>query len=295
MNILVVGSQGFIGSHLVDFLLESGHTVIGCDLVESYSSNFRYFKVSVFSVEFEQIFQKYRIDLCINAAGSGNVPYSLQQPLSDYEANTHSVFVILNTIWRLQPSCKFIQISSAAVYGNPAKLPIGEQDSLAPISPYGYHKLISENICKEYFHLFSIPIVIIRPFSVYGPRLRKQLFWDIYKKCSEGETLSLFGTGRETRDFIHVRDLCELILIVANKARFSCDIFNAATGKETTIAEVAALFVNQFPNIKSVLFSGEEKLGDPKNWRADVSRIEAIGFIPQVDIQTGINDYINSI
>jgi len=292
LKILVLGARGFIGMNVVNSLVGLGYTLVGCDLVEHSTHEYSYHKISIYSSDFESLFEE-PIDVCINAAGSGNVSYSTIHPLSDFESNTLAVIKILDAIRRFRPSCRYIHISSAAVYGNPKRLPIHEKNQLAPISPYGYHKWISEIICKEYHHLYNIAISIIRPFSVYGNGLRKQLLWDICQKLSSNDSVKLFGTGKETRDFIHIADLCNLIEKIIDTDVNNYKIYNAGTGIETTLEKIAQLFCKYSMGEKSISFSGEKKIGDPLNWRADISRASTLGFIPQVAIEDGIEQYIN--
>ena len=243
--------------------------------------------------DWEQLFKNNKIDVCINAAGNGNVSNSITYPLLDFRANSLEVICILDAIRLYNPECKYLHISSAAVYGNPKQLPIKEDDKLAPLSPYGYHKLMSEIICKEYYHLYNLPITIIRPFSVYGNGLKKQLFWDICEKQLRNKNIILFGTGKETRDFLHISDLLQLINVVIENSAFKCDIYNAATGIETTIKQIADIFWKNFPKGKKIGFSGELKKGDPLNWRADISRVNKLGFEPKIKLNDTIIDYIN--
>ncbi len=292
MNILILGSQGFIGIHLVTFFLSKSYSVTGCDLVEYSTQSFTYHKVSILSPDFDSIFIDQSFEVCINASGSGNVPYSISHPLSDFEANTIAVAKVLDTIRKHNPSCKYVHISSAAVYGNPKQLPIKEDGRLAPLSPYGFHKVMSETICKEYYQLYNLSIAIIRPFSVYGNGLRKQLLWDICQKLHNDKNASLFGTGRETRDFLHISDLLQLIMEIVENSLFEYNIYNAATGTETTIRQIADIFEKNFPGQKQISFSGEVKKGDPINWRADISLVTELGFSPKVTLNDSIVDYI---
>ncbi len=293
MNILILGSQGFIGTHLCNYFTANNHNVVGVDVMEVPANiNYDYIKVSRLTSQWDEIFKTNFFDVCINAAGSGNVSYSVSHPLIDFEANTLDVIKILDAIKQYQPTCKYIHLSSAAVYGNPSKLPISEMDNTQPISPYGYHKMMSEIICKEYAHLFNLKIAIIRPFSIFGNGLRKQLIWDICLKLKTNNTISLFGTGNETRDFIHISDFVQLINIVLEKALFNCDIFNAASGKETSINEVVKVFSSFYNQQKEILFNGETKPGDPINWCADINAIAALGFKPSANFNTSITNYI---
>lgn len=292
MKIIILGARGFIGGNLVSYFLSKNCEVSGIDVVEATAVNYDYQKVSILSSDFETIFNQHNFDVCINASGSGNVGHSLSYPLSDFEANTYTVSKVLDTIKKYRPLCKYIHISSAAVYGNPARLPVKETDALAPLSPYGYHKMMSELICKEYYYLFEVPVSIIRPFSVFGIGLRKQLFWDICLKLNNSNNITLFGTGNESRDFIHISDLMALVDIIINKSSFKCDIYNAALGIETTIREVADIFERHYDGEKKITFGGNVKAGDPNNWKADTSSIKDLGFTPAVDFQSSVVDYI---
>lgn len=295
MNILILGSEGFIGSHLCNYFIKQAESVTGADLLEQANSNcYIYNKVSRLSPEWEDLFASQNFDVCINAAGSGNVPYSLSHPLIDFEANTLDVIRLLDALRKYQPNCKYLHISSAAVYGNPTSLPVIETDKLQPVSPYGFHKFMSEIICREYHQLFGIQTSIIRPFSVYGPGLRKQLFWDICKKINEaGDSgITLYGTGLESRDFIYIDDLMNLIRLIIEQSDFKNDIYNAASGIETSIHEITQIIKTKKKSI-SIAFSGESRKGDPLNWRADVTKIKALGWSPKTSMNAGIYNYLD--
>lgn len=294
MNIVILGCQGFIGSNLCNHFVEEKHVVYGVDVLENPANvKYNYIKVSRLSSQWGELLKSNAFEVCINAAGSGNVSYSVTHPLIDFEANSLDVFQILDAIRIYQPTCKYLHISSAAVYGNPISLPIKETDALQPISPYGYHKMMSEIICKEYAHLFNIPVAIVRPFSIYGNGLRKQLIWDICNKISKNNEITLFGTGKETRDFIHITDFILLIDLIIKANRFKCEVYNAASGNETSILDVANIFMESFSIPKKINFNKEIKKGDPINWRADISQICKMGFMPKADFKHSIMEYIN--
>src|SRR5215211_1274307 len=111
-QILILGSEGFIGSHIVQYFLNKNYKVYGCDLFEAPSLEYRYFKVSRLSPEWESVLSANKFNYCINAAGSGNVPYSMEHPVIDYEANTLDTIHILDAIRRYAPTSKYIHISS---------------------------------------------------------------------------------------------------------------------------------------------------------------------------------------
>jgi UDP-glucose 4-epimerase len=295
IKLLILGSEGFIGSHLVKHFLLQDYEVIGCDLFETsqVGDTYTYVKVSRLSPEWEEVFATFKPAVCINAAGSGSVPYSVQHPFSDFEANTLDTARLLDVLRRLSPESKYLHISSAAVYGNPASLPVDEKAALHPLSPYGWHKLMAENLCSEYHSIFSVPVSVIRPFSVYGAGLRKQLLWDICTKLRHAGEISLFGTGKESRDFIHVTDLAVLVDCIVRRSPFKNDIYNAASGRETTIEEIAREFERCYDGAKTISFSGKGRAGDPVNWKADIRKAGSLGFQPAVALPDGIRNYIS--
>ena len=292
MKILILGSEGFIGSNLVRYYLNKGNSVHGADLMEVGTQKYIYFKISRLSPELDEMLQQNSFDACINAAGSGNVPYSMTHPVSDFEANSLDTIRLLDGLRRLQPHCRYLHISSAAVYGNPQQLPVYEHDRLLPMSPYGWHKLVSEQLCKEYSTIFNLHTAIARPFSVYGPGLKKQLFWDLYQKVSRAEhhsTIELWGTGKESRDFIFIDDLVEAFDCILHQGELKGEEYNVASGKEVTIGEIASIFIKSMDLPVQVQFNQQVRAGDPQNWRADISKISGLRFTNKVEITDGIN------
>jgi dTDP-glucose 4,6-dehydratase/UDP-glucose 4-epimerase len=201
------------------------------------------------------------------------------------------VYLLLHNIRKYQPSCRFITFSSAAVYGNPDTLPICERMSSSPLSPYGFHKMLSEHICTEFFKLYQILTCSLRIFSAFGPGLYKQLFWDLAKKTDESEIVELFGTGNESRDFIYIDDLVSAVDIIVSKASFTGEVINVSSGKEILIRHAAETFLNHYKPGAELKFSGIAKPGDPLNWKADISKLKSLGFDPCVSFEEGVKKY----
>ncbi len=291
MKILILGSEGFIGSHCVAHFSKRNHHIFGVDLFEQPSKEYTYRKVSRLSFEIENIISENDFDLIINASGSGNVGLSMNHPLIDFESNCLDLIKVLDAIRKFKPQVKLIHLSSAAVYGNPKKLPIKETDELKPLSAYGWHKLISENLCTEYVQLYGLNISILRPFSVYGKGLKKQIFWDVYNKLIINNiSLELMGTGNESRDFIHVNDLVNAIEIVAQNSPMIGDIYNVASGIETAIEKAINIFINSLDFKTVIRFNTQVRKGDPLNWCADISKLKSIGFGSPILIEEGLGD-----
>lgn len=290
MKILIIGSEGFIGSHCVAYFKSIGYDVFEANLSKNTSENC--FTIDRSNSNFSEPFQNHKFDVCINASGSAHVGFSFENPSIDYELNVVNVQKILVCIRNFNPSCKFINFSSAAVYGNPKSLPIKENSICKPMSPYGFHKLQSELLLTEYHNFFGLKTCSLRVFSAYGPGLKKQLFWDLYQKTLQDDTIKLYGTGLETRDFIYIDDLIQIIDLVIEKSSFDGAIYNVANNKETTIDRVAQVFKNELSPEKKVLFNGEVRLGDPNNWLADISKLKKMGYIQKVNIIDGLKNYV---
>jgi dTDP-glucose 4,6-dehydratase/UDP-glucose 4-epimerase len=290
-KILIIGSKGFIGSHCLAYYRQQGAEVFGCDVMIDYTDPL-YFLIDATNADYRDIFENNAIDVCINCSGAASVADSMRNPRRDFELNTHNVFKMLDAIRLFRPECKFIQLSSAAVYGNPAVLPIIENSQVNPISPYGWHKLYSENICHEFATVYKSKIAILRPFSVFGKGLKKQLFWDVFHKLKAEKPFELFGTGHETRDFIHITDLVLMIDLLINKCDFKCNIYNAANGESVKIKEI----INEFALLSGFntpySFSNQVKAGDPLFWQSDISKMRALGYKRTVTSQQGLNEYI---
>lgn len=291
MKILVVGSKGFIGSHVFEYFRGKGYQIFGADSIVDYTSE-NYFLIDSVKTGFKEIFEQESFDLCINCSGAANVPESLKNPLRDFRLNVTIVFEILEAIRKHNTSCKMINLSSAAVYGNPASLPVKESQACDPLSPYGMHKYYSEKICYEFYRFFDIKTVSLRIFSAFGEGLQKQLFWDVFKKSTRDRKIELFGTGKETRDFIYIKDLVSLIENVAVYATFDGKAINAASGQETSIKDAVSIFLSLWnPKLKAH-FTGLERKGDPNRWIADVSIAKSLGFVNHYSIEEGLANYI---
>ncbi len=293
-KLLIIGAEGFIGSHLLQHCINEGkYECWGSDVVANYGEK-NYRQIDATNSDFNDLFAEQQFTACINCSGAASVPDSLAYPLRDYNLNTVNVFKILEAIRRNSPTCKFLNLSSAAVYGNPAHLPIKETDAVQPLSPYGYHKRQAEVICEEYHRLFGAHTSSVRIFSAFGPGLRKQLLWDIWKKINASSHVRLFGTGSETRDFIYITDLVAALLLVLENARYTGEVYNVANGEEVSIGAVANLFTTHYPQA-IISFSGEERKGDPACWKADITLLKNMGYHQQVTMEKGIANYVSWI
>jgi UDP-glucose 4-epimerase len=288
MKILILGSEGFIGSNLVSFFKKQNQDVVSADIILKVEDN--YILINPESPNFASLFQNNIFDVCINATGAANVQFSFTYPHTDYYLNTANVYAILDSIRLFNPNCAFINLSSAAVYGNPKSLPILENSIIKPASPYGLHKQYSEQICTEFYDFFGIKTISVRIFSAYGPGLRKQLFWDLYQKLKiNNETIELYGTGEETRDFVYIDDLIQAIHNIILSEFYTGNTINIASGVSSTIKTASLCFINNInPNLK-VIFNKQTKEGDPLYWEANIDLLKSLGYKSQTTLLDGIS------
>lgn len=294
MKLLVIGSKGFIGKHCVEYFRRIGFKVCGVDIKECTEEE--YIQITNFELEITKLIKSEKFDLIVNSSGKADINLSFIETLDDFHSNCMQTMQILNAIRQNSIKTKYIHISSAAVYGNPVTLPINEESEIKPVSPYGYHKSISEIICREYSELFGLNIAIIRPFSVYGIGLRKQILWDIfnnYLKNSNTKEIILYGTGNESRDYLYIDDLLEALylIILNNISNFS--IYNLASGIETKISELSIKFISYIDSECKIKFGGQIKEGNPINWKADISKISNLGFFPKISLEVGLKKVAN--
>lgn len=292
-NIIITGVNGFIGSYAAKQCIEKQYNVIGTDIHStSITDGIIYTQLNLISDDIDELIKKSEPYAIVHCAGMADVNYSMEHPDSDFISNVMITRKLLYSLKEYAPDAKFIFMSSAAVYGNPPELPIREDFALTPISPYALHKVLVENICGYFIRQFNLDIRILRVFSTYGDGLKKQIFWDMGQKIKNTGHLKLFGTGHETRDFIHISDLAKVITLIMEAPKNDIYIFNVGNGKEVEISEIARLFCKEMGYSDDIIsFSQVMRAGNPSNWQADISRIQALGYQETVSLSKGIENY----
>lgn len=289
MKILILGASGFIGHFCVRSFSED------CDVtgIDAQPGMKDVLIDTDFSVTLKEL-ATGSYDLVLNCAGSSNVSQSFHDPKRDFELNALLVQKILTTIRDYSSHTKFINISSAAVYGNPKVLPISETDELQPLSPYGSHKKMSEEFIHSYCHLYHLKGLSVRIFSAYGEGLKRQFFYDLYTKFqANAQRIELAGTGKESRDFICVSDIAGALKILVQKAEFRGEVYNLASGEESFIGPTAELFARICGYKGEIRFTQKQFEGYPLNWKADITRLRQLGFEPKTKLEAGLQYYVN--
>jgi UDP-glucose 4-epimerase len=220
------------------------------------------------------------------------VGYSLANPLQDFYKTVQGTADLLEFLRLSNSSALLVYPSSAAAYGAKPDAPIVETDELTPISPYGYHKKMVEELLRSYSCTYGLRVAIIRFFSIYGPGLTKQLLWEAGTKllAPDPGPAVFWGTGGETRDWISGEDAANLFLAVRQSAeRFT--LLNGASGVRTTVQQTLSMLKDALGCSREVVFNNTVREGDPRFYHADVSRAAALSFKTATPLSAGIASY----
>jgi len=185
-------------------------------------------------------------------------------------------------------------VSSASVYGNPARLPVAEDAILRPVSPYGAHKRLQEAMLLRAVRGGDVAALAARVFSTYGPGLRRLAVWDICRRALSGDP-TVHGDGTESRDYLHVRDVARALVVLAETATFDGSSINVGSGRETMLAELARAVHLRVGLRSAVRWTGAQEAGKPVRWCADVAKLRVHGFEPSVELVTGLAETIDWI
>lgn len=296
-KMLITGANGFLGQSAAVYF-QKEYEVHGIDIATvPATAAITYYQcnMSQSPAELPMIVAGIQPDVILHCAGSANVGASVANPMADLDGNLHSLYQLLIALTSIEKRPEIIFFSSAGVYGNPVRLPMKETDAAAPVSPYGLHKWMCEQLCHYYNQVHGYRIRSVRIFSAYGSGLKKQLLWDIYQKYRNTGEIRLFGTGEETRDYIHASDIMRAIACILAYDGPE-EVFNVANGEEVSIRELAERYAGELGiGVDKVSFNGESKPGDPKNWRADISLLKKTGYEKRMELADGVADYVRWI
>ena len=296
-TIVVLGGGGFLAGHIQQHYRSLGWRVISIGRGADASCGDVHHRWDLPHSEFAHLLAVERPQICVNAAGRSSVLASVVEPLADFEASTVLTFQVLNDLRRRSPSTIYIHLSSAAVYGDPVALPIREDAEIAPISPYGWHKRISEIVLEEHARQFGMHVASLRTFSAYGAGLRRQVVWDLASRAvaHPDQPLVLQGSPIDSRDFIHGGDVARAVQMVVERGKLSGECYNVASGTETPLREIAALILCLLGRSSQIKFDGQRRSGNPSRWHADISKLRSLGFSPVLGLEEGIGQIIEKV
>jgi UDP-glucose 4-epimerase len=295
MKVLVTGGAGFIGSHLVDRLIQEGHEVVVVDNLltgkrRNLNKEARFYKQDIQSSRLERVFSRERPLLVMHLAAQVDLRRSVEDPIFDAQVN------ILGTLNLLVQAVKYgtrkviFASSGGAIYGEQDVFPAPESHPIRPLSPYGISKLNGEQYLAYYQRVSGIQHVILRYSNVYGPRQDPEgeagVVAIFMGKMLAGEQPLINGNGRQTRDFVFVDDVVEANLAAMGKEVQG--IYNVGTAEETSINDLFRLLV-ELTNAGCKELHGPAKKGEQARSVVDISRLrQELGWEPKVPLREGL-------
>ncbi|MCW4024553.1 MAG: NAD-dependent epimerase/dehydratase family protein [Candidatus Bathyarchaeota archaeon] len=295
MKILVTGGAGFIGSHLIDRLVNCGHDVrvldnLSTGNLSNIESHIKTGKVDFIKGDindFETVTESVKdCNSIAHLAAIVSVPFSVKNPQLTYETNIGGTLNLLAAGAQKGVS-KFVFISSCAVYGDPTYLPIDEVHPTNPLSPYAESKLLAERYCIGFHERANLKSVIFRLFNVYGPRQGSNEYSGVITKFIDrlrlDQPLVIYGDGTQTRDFVHVSTVVEAIFRALNCNKADGEILNIGTGKSVTIKELAQTILDNAHSKLKISYE-DTREGDIKFSYGNFSKLKQL-----LDLNAGIS------
>jgi UDP-glucuronate 4-epimerase len=305
MKILVTGGAGFIGSHLIERLLDRGDSITVVDDFNDFynptikRNNVRGFADKVRLAEgdicsdLRPVFAAQRFDTIIHLAARAGVRPSLEQPLLYTRVNIVGTQNLLELAHEFGVR-KFVFASSSSVYGVNQKVPFSEDDPIfKPISPYAATKLAGEALCHVYHHLYGMDVVCLRFFTVYGPRQRPDL---AIRKFTEailaGKPIDLYGDGSARRDYTYIDDILQGVLACLDR-NFGYEVINLGESRTVELRELVQL-IEKATGKKALIRSLPTQPGDVPITYADISKAKRLlGYQPKIAIEAGIEKFVD--
>jgi len=309
-RILVTGGAGFIGSHLVDRLLDGGDARV--TVVDNFSDfydpaikraniapylateNFELVEADIMdSRVMEDLFSRSKFDCVVHLAARAGVRPSLEDPLSYETTNVRGTFNLLEAARRNEVP-RFVFGSSSSVYGMNSRVPFSEDDPVAsPISPYAVTKIAGEAACHTYSHLYGLRIVCLRLFTVYGARQRPDLAIHKFARLiSKGLPIPMFGDGTTRRDYTYIDDIIAGLLAAMKYDRTQFEVINLGESRTVELRRLVEL-IEQALGKRAIIDHQPQQPGDVPVTFADVSKARRLlGYEPATQIEAGILRFV---
>lgn len=297
-DILVTGGAGFIGSHLVDKLSLENRVVVIDNLSTGLESNLAKSKDRITFLKGD-IRDKAlvkdvvgRVEYIFHlAAHVGNVK-SIADPYLDMEVNVKGMINLLDACQNSKIK-RLVDSSSGAIFGEAKYLPIDEAHPLNPESPYGVSKLAAEKYCFAFHKVHGVPVTALRYFNVYGTRQGSSEYANViaifFNRIREGKPLTIYGDGKQTRDFVFVGDVVRANILAATQPNAVGEVFNIATGKETTIEELANV-IKGMGSKETPVIHAAARAGEVRFSRATIEKAQRVlGYNPEVSLPDGLS------
>ncbi|ASJ11348.1 nucleoside-diphosphate sugar epimerase [Thermococcus sp. P6] len=294
--IVVTGGAGFIGSHIAWELVKDNEVVVIDNLHTGKEENVppgaKLLKADIrdYGAVREVIGES---DYVFHEAAQVSVVESIRDPLFTEEVNVLGTLNVLRAL--LEGHGKLVFASSAAVYGNNPNLPLRETEKPDPLSPYGVTKAAAEMYLRVFHELYGLPVVALRYFNVFGPRQGTNQYAGVISifinRALKNEPLVIFGDGKQTRDFIYVKDVVRANVLAAESGRSNGRVFNVATGRDTSVLELATKVI-EITGARSPILFDKPRPGDVRHSLADIREIRKLGFEPEFSLEEGLKETV---
>jgi len=297
-KILVAGGAGFIGSHIVDKLLETDAEVTVLDNLytgrtenteqHKQNKNFHFVKGDIRNLKLiKEIVSD--VDAVLNHAAVVSVTRSVENPLLANDVNVRGTLNLLKASLDCDVN-RFIQASSASVYGNRKTLPLDENMSPKPISPYAVSELAAENYARVFYHVYGLETVCLRYFNVYGPRQTYSAYSGVItifvNQLLRNQQPIILGDGEQTRDFVFVEDVVSANMLALTKKKAVGEVFNIATGKVTTINKLVQTLQKVMDKTDLKPIHRAPRPGDIRHSCASIEKAQKIlGYEPMFTLE----------
>jgi len=300
-RVLVAGGAGFIGSHIVDKLLEADVDVTVLDDLSTgrmenlrrhkHNTNFHFVKGDVRNISQVKAAVK-NSDAVFNDAAVVSVRLSVENPMLVNEVNVNGALNLLKA--SVDSGVKrFIQASSASIYGDTKTLPVREDMQPRPISPYAVSELAAENYAKVFYGVYGLETVCLRYFNVYGPR---QLYGEysgaitiFMNQLLHNQPPTIFGDGEQTRDLVYVEDVAAANILALSKKETAGEVFNIATGTATSVNTIVQALMKTMAKTSLTPLHKKSRLGEIKHSCASIVKAKRIlGYKPKFNINQGL-------
>ena len=288
MKSLVTGGAGFIGSTLVEKLLEQDEMVVVVDNESANTHEETYWNDDAINIKMDVNDPALKnavtgIDRIFHLAADISIPYSIKNPVGTYSNNVHGLLNVLE-VARKSDIKNVVFSSTAAIYGLTDKVCV-ETDTPDPLNPYSVSKLAGEYLMKMYHDLYGINTVSLRYFNVYGPRQSNTGQYapvvGIFQKQKEQHSaLTIVGDGKQTRDFVHVSDVAAANILVSESD--ATGVYNVGTGIEYSVNQIADMISDVQRNIPP-------RVGEARRSLSDNSKLQSLGWKPQIKLEDWVN------